>query len=99
MSNTWGVCPACLLGLPHHAEPEPPSPPPVGETTLDGELPPGTLFGDYEIQSKLGSGGMGVVYKAWHLTIKRSVALKMLRSEELDEVQIHRFESEVVAAA
>ncbi|MCI0683039.1 MAG: serine/threonine-protein kinase [Gemmataceae bacterium] len=32
----------------------------------------------YEIVAELGNGGMGVVYLAWHLGLKRQVALKML---------------------
>lgn len=41
----------------------------------------GTVLGGYKIESKLGHGGMGTVYKAIQLSMDRTVALKVLRKD------------------
>ncbi|MBL8829425.1 MAG: serine/threonine protein kinase [Planctomycetaceae bacterium] len=53
-------------------------------------------FGQYRLLNQLGSGGMGVVYKAEHLLLKRACAIKLIRSEcEADARAVERFEREV----
>lgn len=47
--------------------------------TLDDELPLGSRIGDYEITARLGSGGMGDVYRARHLRLQCDHAIKVLR--------------------
>ena len=46
-------------------------------------LEPGTSLGPYEIQSPLGAGGMGEVYKATDTRLDRTVAIKVLPDELL----------------
>ena len=43
----------------------------------------GFFLGQYKILDQLGQGGMGRVYKAIHLTMKRVVALKVLAPQHL----------------
>lgn len=60
----------------------------------------GQRIGDYEILSELGRGGMGVVYKALQLSLKREVALKMLsQGMSLHKEAVERFWREARAVA
>ncbi|MEO6239560.1 MAG: serine/threonine-protein kinase [Vicinamibacterales bacterium] len=57
------------------------------------------VFGRYQIQEKLGQGGMGVVYRAFDSVLQRIVALKLVLSpEELDPEMRERFFREARAA-
>src|ERR1700690_1191798 len=63
-------------------------------------LTPGTKLGPYEIQSPLGAGGMGEVYRARDARLNRYVAIKILpASFSRDPERLKRFAQESRAAA
>lgn len=64
------------------------------------KVKPGTKLGPYKIQSPLGSGGMGVVYRARDERLERDVAIKVLPSGLItDETARRRFRKEALALA
>src|SRR5215472_8957031 len=61
----------------------------------------GTQLGSHEITALLGKGGMGEVYRARDLKLKREVAIKILPDEfsrDADRVSRFQREAEVLAA-
>ncbi len=63
-------------------------------------LTSGTKLGPYEIQSPLGAGGMGEVYRARDTRLGRDVAIKVLPPAfSRDQDRLRRFEQEARAAA
>ena len=60
----------------------------------------GLVLGDYVVLDQIGAGGMGQVFKAWHRTMERTVALKKLPQKTIESPQaVERFRREVKAAA
>jgi serine/threonine protein kinase len=58
------------------------------------------LFGEYRILDKIGAGGMGQVFKAQHVRMRRVVALKILPPAAMKSAEsVKRFQREVHAAA
>src|SRR5262245_42234948 len=55
----------------------------------------GARLGPYEIVERLGSGGMGEVYRAWDPKLARNVAIKVLNADATpDAAAVKRFEQE-----
>jgi eukaryotic-like serine/threonine-protein kinase len=70
-----------------------------------GSLPDDPLIGlllanRYRVEQRLGMGGMGSVYRAVHVHMKKTVALKVLHPQMVHVAEaVARFEREAVAAA
>ena len=81
--------------------------PPAGQLPLapagnfgNTVLPSGTRFGNYELRALLGEGGMGQVYLARDLSLKRDVAIKIIpHFYSSDPARLHRFKQEAEATA
>src|ERR1700730_18217950 len=62
-------------------------------------LEPGAQLGPYQIESRIGAGGMGEVYRARDTRLGRFVAIKMLAATVADPVRKQRFLWEARAAS
>ena len=66
---------------------------------MEGEIPRGTQIGSYVIDSYLGRGGMGIVYRAFHPRLERWAAIKLLPPIGSSSDARDRFEREARAVA
>jgi serine/threonine protein kinase/ABC-type phosphate/phosphonate transport system substrate-binding protein len=86
-----GQCPSCLIDCADNFA--------WGDDAFSArqELP--RRFGDYELLRQIGCGGMGLVYEARHIRLKRRVAIKMVRPDLASRRFLRRFLIEGEAAA
>ncbi len=68
----------------------------LGPPRREGDL---GVLGGYSVRRELGRGGMGIVLLGFDETLRRDVALKILRPELADDHSRARFVSEAQAAA
>ena len=72
---------------------------PTDESQSDADLS-GRKLGDYQLLRRLGRGGMAVVYLAEQVSLRRKVAVKVLKRHlAQDDSYIRRFHKEAQAAA
>jgi pSer/pThr/pTyr-binding forkhead associated (FHA) protein len=77
-----------------------PSPPPEPAVAEPAALPLGSVFAGCRVDEVIGSGDMGVVYRAEELALQRPVALKLIRPELSQEARFReRFRRESKVAA
>src|SRR5262245_35345692 len=71
---------------------------PVDSTRLGPERPELMVLGSYRLVQRIGTGGLGVVYRGVHEKLGRTVAIKMMhRSLVSDRTTVVRFFQEARA--
>ncbi len=62
-------------------------------------IAPGTKLGQYEVQDFIGQGAMGLVFRAYHVQLQRTGAVKVLQGISPDPDSTARFRHEAQAIA
>lgn len=71
---------------------------PIDNIELKESMPGSTILAaKFRIESRLGRGGMGTVYRATHLGLRRDVAIKILREDKPKSGFLERFRREAEA--
>jgi Tol biopolymer transport system component len=72
----------------------------LASSALHVALAPGTRLGEFEVIAMVGAGGMGEVYRARDVRLRRDVAIKVLPASVSDDSErLRRFEQEARATA
>ncbi|HYL99535.1 MAG TPA: bifunctional serine/threonine-protein kinase/formylglycine-generating enzyme family protein [Blastocatellia bacterium] len=92
-------CPACKREVEDHVEFCPFDGQPLDSKSTDPFINT-TLDDKYRLDSQVGEGGMGRVYRATHVQMENTVAVKVLHSHlSSDQTAVERFRREARAAA
>src|ERR1700733_14577594 len=79
--------------------PDPPGGALGSETLATPLVAPGAQLGQYRIESAIGAGGMGVVFRAYDIKLQRPVAIKFLSDGLADAAARRRFQREAQMAS
>src|SRR5262252_10324834 len=89
-----GLCTNCLTRAVFTEQAE--------DAEFAGEQPtvPGQKLGDYQLLERIGRGGVGIVYRACQISLRREVAVKVLLDSTFASAEeLARFRGEAAAAA
>src|SRR5215213_9706051 len=90
-------CPVCRRCFPDHVNHCPDD----GDATTQSIMGEPILDGRYQLERRLGHGGMGVVFQARHIFLKTAHAIKVILPDLVgnDPMLVTRFRQEALAAA